>query len=85
MQAMTQTADKVSEKAVPVTEQVAGKIEDKAAQVQTATCLAVHCNAMSMCCADCCMPLFCVVQVEYASICYPRHAQCPCQGFCISA
>ena len=34
VQAMTQTADKVSEKAVPVTEKVTSKIEEKAAQVR---------------------------------------------------
>ncbi len=34
MQAMTQTADKVSDQAVPMTEKVTGKIEEKAAQVR---------------------------------------------------
>ncbi len=38
MQAMTQTADKVSEKAVPVTEKVTSKIEEKAAQVRVTIC-----------------------------------------------
>ena len=33
VQAMTQAADKVAEKAVPVTEKVTTKIEEKAAQV----------------------------------------------------
>ena len=39
MQAMTQTSDKVSEQAVPVTEKVAGKIEEKAAQVRVESLL----------------------------------------------
>ena len=54
MQAMTKTADKVSEKAVPVTEKVAGKIEDKAAQVRMASSSTVaRANAKSamQCCA----------------------------------
>lgn len=44
VQAMTQTADKVSEKAVPVTEKVTSKIEEKAAQVRNNHALKVHCH-----------------------------------------